>query len=236
MKNSDFCCAVIVAAGSSQRMGGEDSKQFVPLLGIPAIVRTLLAFEASREVESCVVVCRAEDRARMRSLAERYGVRKVSAFVAGGTTRQRSVAAGLAALPREAAWIAVHDGARPLVTPEEIDACVRDARRCGASALCVPAKDTLKLIDGGGFAVSTPPRERLRAVQTPQIFERAVYERALRLAEERGEDYTDDCQLLEREGLRVHLLPGGYDNIKLTTPDDVPAAEAILRRREEPAQ
>ena len=236
MKNSDFCCAVIVAAGSSQRMGGEDSKQFLPLLGIPAVVRTLLAFEAAREVEWCVVVCRAEDRARMHSLAERSGVRKASAFVTGGTTRQRSVAAGLAAVPREAAWIAVHDGARPLVTPEEIDACVRDAKQYGASALCVPAKDTFKLVDDAGFAVCTPPRERLRAVQTPQVFGRAAYERALGLAEERGEDYTDDCQLLEREGLRVHLLPGGYGNIKLTTPDDISAAEAILRRREEAAR
>lgn len=231
MKYQDLCCAVIVAAGFSRRMGGEDSKQFLPLCGVPAIVHTLRAFEAAREVRTCVVVCRGEDCARMRSLAEKYGLHKTSAFVPGGETRQRSVAAGIAAVPREAGWLAIHDGARPLVTPREIDGCIRDAREHGASALCVPVKDTLKVTDEAGFVVSTPPREQLRAVQTPQVFERAAYERALRQAESEGRDYTDDCQLLEHMGLRVHLYPGSYDNIKLTTSGDVPAAEAVLCRR-----
>ncbi len=212
-------------------MGGGDSKQFLPLCGVPAILHTMRAFEGAGEVRACVVVCRREDCGRMRLLAQRYGLRKIAAIVAGGDTRQRSVAAGVAAVPGEAGWLAIHDGARPLVTPEEIDGCVRDARRFGASALCVKVKDTLKLTDEDGFIVSTPPRERLRAVQTPQVFERAAYERALRRAESEGEDYTDDCQLFEHMGRRVHLYAGGYDNIKLTTSDDIPAAEAVLQRR-----
>lgn len=231
MKYQDLCSAVIVAAGFSRRMGGEDSKQFLPLCGVPVIVHTLRAFEAAREVQTCVVVCRGEDCERMRSLAEKYGLHKASAFVPGGETRQRSVAAGIAAVPREAGWLAIHDGARPLVTPQEIDGCIRDAREYGASALCVPVKDTLKVTDEAGFVVSTPPRGQLRAVQTPQVFERAAYERALRQAESDGKDYTDDCQLLEHMGLRVHLYPGSYNNIKLTTSGDVPVAEAALRRR-----
>jgi len=227
------CCAVIAAAGASSRMDLGFSKQFVLLLGVPAIARTLLAFEAAREVGSVVVVCREEDRGRMELAVRGCGAGKVAAIVPGGGTRQRSAAAGAAAVPPGTEWIAVHDGARPLIRPEEIDACVSAAREYGAAALAVPVKDTVKLTDGEGFVSSTPRRERLWAVQTPQVFRLALYREAMRSAEAAGADYTDDCQLLERCGVRIRLCRGSYENLKLTTPDDVAAAEAILRRREE---
>lgn len=161
------------------------------------------------------------------------GAKKVAAIVTGGNTRQRSAAAGAAAVPPGTEWIAVHDGARPLVLPGEIDGCVAAAKRYGAAALAVPVKDTIKLTDGDRFVVSTPRRELLWAVQTPQVFRLDRYREAMRRAESAGRDYTDDCQLLEQERVRVRLCRGNYENIKLTTPDDIITAEAILRRREE---
>ena len=233
MTSSHCCCAVIAAAGSSTRMNLKTSKQFIPLLGVPVIARTLSSFEAAEEISSVVVVCRPEDREQMGIAVHGCGAKKVVAIVAGGSTRQRSAAAGAAAVPAETEWIAVHDGARPLILPSEIDRCVAAAKKYGAAALAVPVKDTFKLSDGDRFVVSTPRRELLWAVQTPQVFRLNSYREAMCRAEAEGMDYTDDCQLLEREGIRVRLCRGSYENIKLTTPDDLIAAEAILRRREE---
>lgn len=227
------CCAVLACAGGSTRMGTAVSKQFLPLCGVPAVVRTLRAFEEARSVSSVVVVCRRGDIAEMERLLKTYRIEKAAAVVPGGKTRQESVAAGVASAPPEARFFAVHDGARPLVTPEEIDRCVLDCLVTGASALGVPVKDTVKTVDGEGRVVSTLPRDGLWAVQTPQAFGRELYLKALARARGEGADYTDDCQLVERIGVKVHLLRGSYENLKLTTRDDICAAEAILKKRGE---
>lgn len=226
------CCAVILAAGASTRMNMDIGKQFFPLLGVPAAARAMLAFEAADEISAVVVVCRPEDRKQMEIVANGCGAKKITAFVPGGDTRQKSAAAGAAAVPDGTEFLAVHDGARPLVRPGEIDSCVADARRWGAAALAVPVKDTIKVAGTDGFVASTPDRSLLWAVQTPQVFRRELYESALRRAESEGCDYTDDCQLLEHAGVRVHLCRGSYENLKLTTPEDIISAEAVLRRRE----
>lgn len=233
MNFDSACCAVIVAAGASTRMELNISKQFFPLLGMPAVARTILSFEAAKEVGSVVIVCRPEDREQMEIIVRGCGAKKVVAVIPGGETRQRSAAAGAAAVPEGTELIAVHDGARPLVRPEEIDACVADARRWGASALAVPVKDTIKLADGSEFIASTPDRNLLWAVQTPQVFQCELYQDAMHRAEAEGVDYTDDCQLLEHVGVKVHLCHGSYENLKLTTREDIVSAEAVLRRREE---
>lgn len=232
MKSNNGCCAVIAAAGTSFRMNFKVSKQFIPLLGMPTVVRTILAFEAAQKVDTIILVCRPEDREQMEIVSKGCGAKKVAAIVSGGSTRQQSVAAGIAAVPPETAWLAIHDGARPLVSPKEIDASVSDAQNYMASALAVPVKDTIKMIDDSQFVASTPKRELLWAVQTPQVFEREIYGKAMKQAETEGMDYTDDCQLLEHVGVKVHLCRGSYENIKLTTPEDIITAEAILRRRE----
>lgn len=233
MNLKNGCCAVIAAAGLSSRMGGDCSKQFISLLGVPAVIRTLLAFEAAKMIDSVVVVCREEDRSAMEKLVADYRIRKVSAIVPGGASRQESVAAGVAAAPERDGFLAIQDGARPLVTPEEIDACVRDCLVTGASALGIPVRDTVKIVDSAHCVVVTPDRSALWAVQTPQVFRRSVYFSALEQAEKDGAEYTDDCQLVEHLGVPVHLCPGSYENIKLTTSEDVCIAEAILRHREE---
>ncbi len=225
------CRAVIVAAGRSSRMGGGISKQFLPLLGIPAIIWTLRAFDDARSIEQVVLVCRAEESEKMRDCVGRYEIRKVAAVVPGGNSRQESVFAGVRALPPGTGYVAVHDGARPLVMPEEIDACVRDAFRTGASALAVPLKNTVKRADSLGWVCSTPSRDGLWTVQTPQTFELSLYRKALAAAQAEEKDYTDDCQLIERLGAPVHLCRGNYENLKLTTSEDLALAEAILQKR-----
>lgn len=227
------CCAVIVAAGRSTRMGGKGSKQLIPLLGIPVIIWTLRAFEAAHTVGSAVVVCRREDLTQMKCLAGKYGIQKAAAFVPGGDSRQESVAAGVAAAPLKSDFLAIQDGARPLVTAEEIDACVRDCFSTGASALGTPLRDTVKRVDPSRRVVSTPDRSSLWTVQTPQVFRRSLYLRAAERARRENIEYTDDCQLVEHLGIPVHLCRGSGENIKLTTPEDVRIAEAILKCRGE---
>jgi 2-C-methyl-D-erythritol 4-phosphate cytidylyltransferase len=229
--SAEKCYAVIAAAGQSTRMGSKISKQFLPLLDVPAVVWTLKAFDHASTVEKVVVVCREEDMEQMKQCIGQYQIQKVTAVVPGGNSRQESVSAGVRALPQDAEIIAVHDGARPLVRPEEIDACVQDAVLTGASALGTPLKDTIKRIDSKQCVLSTPAREGLWAVQTPQVFRLDLYRRALKKAKMDGKDYTDDCQLVEQLGIRVHLCKGSYENIKLTTEEDLVIAQAILEQR-----
>lgn len=217
--------AVIAAAGSSSRMGGRD-KLAEPLDGIPVILRTLAAVEAVPEIREIVVVTR-EDRVEeyRRLLGQCSWLRAV---VPGGSTRQESVRNGVRALSPDCTLAAIHDGARPLVTPEVFARCIEAARSCGAATAAVPVKDTIKLADEAGRVLDTPDRSRLWAVQTPQIFDRERYLRAAEEAERRGLSCTDDCQLFEAMGWEVQLVMGDYRNLKLTTPEDFLAAGAYL--------
>ncbi len=232
MEVKPHCCGIVVAAGNSTRMALGFSKQFVLLCGIPAIVHTLLAFDAAARINSVVVVCREEDISELATCIKSYRIKKVTKLIPGGDTRQQSVAAGIAAAPPETEYFAIHDGARALATPGEIDRAVEDAFRFGASSLAVPVKDTIKQVDENGVVISTPERSVLWAVQTPQVFERGIYLAAMRQAEKDGADYTDDCQLAEKAGAKVHLCRGEYTNLKLTTKDDIALAEVILKNRE----
>ena len=227
-KKTPFVTAVLVAAGNSTRMGAGENKQFLPLCGKEAVCHTIAAFETCDVIDEIVLVCREEDRERFAGLIGQYGFRKVRAVTPGGSTRQQSVRAGISAASPEAAYFAVHDGARALIRPETIESVVRAAFSCSAAAAGVPVKDTIKVADPEGRILSTPDRSVLWAVQTPQVFERELYLGALARAEREGADYTDDCQLFEPTGTRVQLCMGAYDNIKLTTREDLPLAEALL--------
>lgn len=217
--------AVIAAAGSSSRMGGRD-KLSEPLGGMPVILRTLAAVEAVPEVTEIVVVTRENRVEEYRSLLGQFS--KLRAVVPGGSTRQESVRNGVRALSPDCGLAAIHDGARPLVTPEVFARCIESARACGAATAAVPVKDTIKRADAEGRVLDTPERSRLWAVQTPQIFDRERYLQAAEEAERRGLDCTDDCQLFEAMGWEVRLVMGDYRNLKLTTPEDFLAAGAYL--------
>lgn len=217
--------AVIAAAGSSSRMGGRD-KLAEPLDGIPVILRTLAAVEAVPEIREIVVVTREDRVEEYRRLLGQCS--RLRAVVPGGSTRQESVRNGVRALSPDCTLAAIHDGARPLVTPEVFARCIEAARSCGAATAAVPVKDTIKLADEAGRVLDTPDRSRLWAVQTPQIFDRERYLRAAEEAERRGLSCIDDCQLFEAMGWEVQLVMGDYRNLKLTTPEDFLAAGAYL--------
>ena len=216
---------VIAAAGSSSRMGGRD-KLAELLDGIPVILRTLAAVEAVPEIREIVVVTREDRVEEYRRLLGQCS--RLRAVVPGGSTRQESVRNGVRALSPDCTLAAIHDGARPLVTPEVFARCIEAARNCGAATAAVPVKDTIKLADEAGRVLDTPDRSRLWAVQTPQIFDRERYLRAAEEAERRGLSCTDDCQLFEAMGWEVQLVMGDYRNLKLTTPEDFLAAGAYL--------
>lgn len=222
------CSAIIPAAGNSTRMAlAGRSKQFLALAGLPVLIHTLQAFQSASQIQEIIVVGRAQDLPEIQIWVHKLGLQKVMHLTQGGDTRQESVAAGLALLPPQADYVAIHDGARPLISPSLIDFVVADAVQYRASALGVPVKDTIKRVDGQGFVLETPLRDTLWAIQTPQVFERSLYEQALQAAPD--SDYTDDCQLIERFGVPVHICRGEYQNLKITTPDDVGVAESILQ-------
>ncbi len=217
--------AVIVAAGNSTRMG--TPKQFILLNGRPLITYTLAAFEQCSAIDKIVVVAQEEHHALLREMTETYSITKVSAFVRGGATRQQSVRNGVDAC--HADYVAIHDGARPLVTPAIIEQVIHEAVQYGAATAAVRTKDTVKIADENGVVIETPDRTALWNVQTPQIFEKVLYERAWQHATSQGLDVTDDCQLIEALGQPVKLVEASYTNIKVTTPEDVPFAEELLR-------
>ena len=218
--------AVIVAAGRSRRMDGID-KLWAPLTGHtetrPLLAYSLAAFEACPSVSQAVLVVGEDAVERARSLVHDDGCHKVCAVVPGGERRQDSVRAGLDALGA-CQWVAVHDGARPLVTVELIEQGLLEALETGAACPVVVVPDTVKEIDEAGFAVHTLDRARLRLAQTPQVFR---YDLLLE-AHRRRDDATDDAAMVEALGVRVRLFPGTRRNVKVTTPEDLALVHALL--------
>ena len=220
----DEVSAIVVAAGRSSRMGGLD-KLFAPLGGRPLLARTLTAFQECGAVRRIVLVLAAENLARGLALAEEEGLSKVRTVCLGGRRRQDSVWEGLGALG-PCAWVVVHDGARPLVTPRLIEEGLAAARETGAAVCGLPAGDTVKRVDEQGRVLRTLDRRRLWVIHTPQVFRydilREAHERSRRTA-------TDDAALVERLGHRVRVYPGSPRNLKVTTPEDLALAEALLK-------
>ena len=218
------CGAVIVAAGSASRMGGID-KVMAPLGGEPMIARTVRAFQECDAVFEIVIVTREDLILPINSLCKEFS--KVKAVIVGGKTRQESVSNGLNALSKEMKLAAIHDGARPLITWQLIDWVVRAANTYGAAAPAIPVKDTIKTVEGG-LVVNTPDRSKLRAVQTPQVFDIDLLKGALLKAYQDGAELTDDCSAVERLGMKVKIVEGDEKNLKVTTPMDLKIAEMLL--------
>ena len=224
---TQYCGAVIVAAGSASRMGGID-KVMAPLGGEPMILRTVRAFEDCEAVKEIVIVTRQDLMGPIAELCS--GFTKIRSVVQGGSSRQESVKLGLLAFSKEVRLAAVHDGARPLVSGELIDKVIRAAHSYGAAAPAIPVKDTIKVSEGG-FIAATPDRSTLRAVQTPQVMDRDLLLGALEKAEQEGIALTDDCSAVEHIGMRVRLVEGEERNLKVTTPLDLKIAELLLEEK-----
>ena len=224
------CSAVIVAAGSSERMGTD--KLTADLCGVPVLVRTLRVFDACRLVNEIIVVTRGDRIEEMADLCKAYGISKVSKVLAGGATRVESALVGVSEVDPKASRIAIHDGARPLVTTELIERTVRAAKEYYAAVPVIPSTDTLKAVDEKGYVIGTVDRATTWRVQTPQVFKADFIKGALTKAMEKDLPLTDDCSAMEMMGVRTMTVQGDEDNIKLTTPRDMILAEAILKSRE----
>lgn len=226
------CAALVAAAGSSSRMGGIN-KLLEPLDGIPVLVRTLTALERAQRVDSIVIATREEDLITVSQLCKTYGITKCKKVIRGGEDREHSVLLAALEADPDTELLAVQDGARPLVSPDLIDRVIEAAQRCGAAAPAVPVKDTVKTVREDGAVEETLERSRLRAVQTPQVFEASLLKAALQAALEDGAALTDDCSAVERLGKVVYLIEGEETNLKITTPTDLILAEALLAAEED---
>lgn len=219
--------AIVVAAGTSRRMGGVD-KIFADLAGRPLLARTIDVFQACPSIDRVVIVLSRDKLDEGRRLAKEYQLSKVSDVCAGGARRQDSVREGLERLAG-CQWVVVHDGARPCLNVDLIERGLEEARTTGAAIAAMPVTDTIKIVSPDSFVAETPFRQSLWAAQTPQVFRFDIIDEAYRKAEG---DATDDATLVENLGYKVKIYPGSDANIKVTTPDDLLLAEAILRSRE----
>ena len=230
-EETPHCSAVIVAAGSSQRMG---SDKLLHNLGImPVLARTLLVFQDCELVDEIVVVTRMEKLEEVAELCKKYRIEKASKVICGGATRMESALAGVSEVKKKAKLIAIHDGARPLVSVELIENTVRAAAKYKAAVPAIKSVDTLKLAEDGETVTGSLDRELVLRVQTPQVFDADLIKGALTFAAEKKLPLTDDCSAVELMGVKARIVPGEEDNIKLTTPRDMLFAAAILKDRGE---
>lgn len=227
--------AVIVAGGSGTRFGNPDGKQLMNVAGRPLMSWCLEAFDRAPSIGVIVVVCPAERTKRVQNLAvEPFGITTPIVFAASGETRQDSSRAGLDATPEAMRYVAVHDGARPLISVETIErvvAVLRDDPTLDGAVCGQPSVDTLKVVEDGVIA-RTPDRARFWTVQTPQVFSANALRRAYEIADGRGFVGTDDASLVERAGGRIRVVESPRDNLKVTLPEDLVPIEAMLRARE----
>ena len=222
--------AVIVSAGKGLRFMEGKKKQFHSLGGKPILAHTLDKFETCPLIRSILLVVGQEDMDYcLKEIIEQYKFQKVSQIVPGGKRRQESVKNGIDALPKDADVVAIHDGVRPFVTKAMIEDTIHSAERVGAVVLAMPVKDTIKVSNPDGTVLKTLDRESLWQIQTPQTFRVSVIKEAYYRAAEDGFVGTDDASLVERLGVKVHILPGSYTNIKITTPEDLFLANLFLK-------
>ena len=240
------CTAVVLAAGSGRRMHSATAKQFMMLLGKPLIWYSLQAVEQSEIIDDCILVTGESDIPYVReNIVHKYFLQKVTDVIAGGDERYASVgnamryiAEGRLPLPNEDGYIFIHDGARPFLTENILRSTYEAVQEYGACVAAVPSKDTVKIADELGFAVSTPDRRLVWNIQTPQVFETklitaayAKLERELPRLGRQGVTVTDDASVVELfTDHRVKLAMGAYENIKITTPEDIDTAEGFLSR------
>lgn len=226
--------AVILCAGSSTRFSNKkENKQLALVNGIPVILRTVLAFEKCDAIGEIILVTKKEDIDDLKTLVCDNGIKKVSCIVVGGNTRQESALKGFKHVSDKSKLVAIHDGARCLVTPQIIESVVIEADKYKAATAASRVTDTVKISDDDGFISKTVDRTYVWNVQTPQVFEKKLYNVCAYNAKQKGISATDDCMLVEEAGFKVKLVDTGKENIKITVKDDIQMAEHILASRGE---
>jgi 2-C-methyl-D-erythritol 4-phosphate cytidylyltransferase len=232
--------AIIAAAGQGVRMGSKRAKQFLELDGIPVIIHTLQRFQDCADINEVVVVLPEKDVKRFPALARKHGLTKVVNCIAGGKTRGQSVKLGLDSISQSVSIVAVHDGVRPFVTPEEISKTIKAAERARAAILVAPVTDTIKILRRFPFSLTTPLRAQLRRALTPQCFQYEILREAFKDPswKRNPKRFTDESMLVEHmfwgdHKFKVAIVEGDPRNIKITTPEDIAMAEIILKRDRE---
>lgn len=227
--NEDFCTAIIVAAGNSQRMGRD--KILMPLGDRPVIAHTLAAFQKCEHIDEIIVVTKFEILQEIADICHDYKIDKTSKIVRGGRTRAESALLGVSEANDKSTLIAIHDGARPFVSAALIDRAVNSAKVNHAVAPAVYSTDTVRIVNTKGVVVSTPNRDTVALIQTPQVFDADLIKNALTKAVEKNMRITDDCSAVEALGVKVTVVAGEQTNIKLTSSTDAYLAEKILADR-----
>lgn len=224
----NFTSAVIAAAGLSERFGGDVTKQMTTLCGVPLLVHTLRAYQASDCIHEIILVAKTSELAAWQKLCAEHGITKLSRIVEGGYTRQESVLRGFEAIDDRAKFVAIADGARCLITPERITEVCRAAYKYKAATAAHRSTDTVKIADKKGFIGSTTDRDTVWLAQTPQVFKVKLYRAAAYTALKKGFAATDDNSLVENTGHPIRLVECGAQNIKITTREDLAVAEGVL--------
>ena len=226
--------AIIVASGNSTRMGEGISKQMIMLDNIPVVARTIMAFDACECIDEIVVVAKQEEFYLYKEFQKLYGFNKFVRLVSGGATRQESVRNGFSAINKNSKFVAIHDGARCLITPSQIEEVCATAYKVGAATAATRAIDSIKVSNGKNKLItSSANRNHIWLAQTPQVFRVETYELALKKAYAEKLEVTDDNSLVENLCESIKLVECGRNNIKITTKEDLPIALAILKSREE---
>ena len=227
-KPKPHVAAIIVAAGSGSRMGADIPKQFIDVNGRPILAYTLDKFQNCQKIDEIIIVTRSDSIVLCKSIVDTYGFSKVSVITEGGSTRQQSVMLGIAQMSSDDGYVLIHDGARPLISIDTIEKCIDSVFENNASAVGVPMKDTIKYSDDGKFITKTVDRSRLWLIQTPQAFEKQLIKQCHEKAASEAFDATDDCMLAEHFGIKVAIVEGEYENIKITSPSDIYVMEGLL--------
>lgn len=230
-KQPGMTSAVIVAGGSSTRLGGNSTKQLLELCGKPVVVHTLLAFENTPEIDEIIVVAKQDEVGLYEEFKKNYGINKLKKVVVGGDTRQASASKGFAVISEKSRYVAIHDAARCLVTPKEISEVCAAAYTYGAASAASEVSDTVKLATDSGFIEKTLDRNKIWMAQTPQIFEADLYRAAVAVCKRDGIAVTDDNSMIEYIERPVKLVKCSKNNIKITTPEDVAQVRSILKKR-----
>lgn len=221
--------AIIVAGGSGKRMGMNIKKQFIELDKKPILAHTIEAFNKCRVIDEIIVVVGKEDKEKVKAeIINRYGYHKVTQIVEGGAERQDSVYNGLMAVKDGIQYVMIHDGARPFISEEIVEKSLSMTKEKQATVVAVPVKDTIKVVNEECEVEDTPMRSTLWSVQTPQSFKKELLIEAYAYAKERNLTVTDDSMLVEAYGKKVYVVEGDYNNIKITTPEDLVLGQAIL--------
>jgi 2-C-methyl-D-erythritol 4-phosphate cytidylyltransferase len=221
---------VILSAGKGNRMKAKINKQFLMLQNKPVIAYALAAFEQCSEIDEIIVVVASDELEYFKTnILHKFDFHKVKEVVAGGSERQQSAYNGLKSVSQDSEIILIHDGARPFVSQQTIINCINEAKICGAASAGMPSKDTIKIVDQNGIVTSTPPRDKVWQTQTPQAFKRALIIEAHEIARHKQITATDDAMLIEMLGYPVKMVTATYENIKITTPEDLSLGEQLIK-------